>query len=395
MKLSEKALEALAKHKYSGVDDSILAKLILSKYWNYCLKFVPITIAPNLITLTGTLCLVFTFITVGLYSPELEGTLPSWLYILCGLSLFFYQTMDNLDGKQARRTGTSSPLGQLFDHGCDSIVCTIQSLIVSSVGNYGIGYLTLIQLFTTALLPFWMATWEEYHTGTLYLGPINGPDEGIVIIVIILLTTGFIGPSFWTSKPIQVYGLSKYVPYQLSNLKLNELIVLSLSLPTVITIFANIRNVVQHLKRNNKPILPALKHILVWIIITGCTFVWYFCSTELYAEDSIWFSYVRIIQLSIGIIFGQLVSRLILAHMCHEKYNVLQTPLIPLIFATFVSFIQWYNQSEYVSEYFVLIMFVTLSFMHYFIFAKATIDQLCSFLKINCFTIPKQGEKTN
>lgn len=27
-----------------------------------------------------------------------------------------YSTMDNLDGKQARRTGTSSPLGELFEY---------------------------------------------------------------------------------------------------------------------------------------------------------------------------------------------------------------------------------------------------------------------------------------
>jgi ethanolaminephosphotransferase len=26
-----------------------------------------------------------------------------------------------MDGKQARRTGSSSPLGLLFDHGCDAI----------------------------------------------------------------------------------------------------------------------------------------------------------------------------------------------------------------------------------------------------------------------------------
>jgi ethanolaminephosphotransferase len=32
-----------------------------------------------------------------------------------------YTWLDCLDGKQARRTGTSSPLGQLFDHGCDAL----------------------------------------------------------------------------------------------------------------------------------------------------------------------------------------------------------------------------------------------------------------------------------
>ncbi len=30
--------------------------------------------------------------------------------------------LDNMDGKQARRTGTSSPLGMMFDHGCDALV---------------------------------------------------------------------------------------------------------------------------------------------------------------------------------------------------------------------------------------------------------------------------------
>ena len=34
--------------------------------------------------------------------------------------LFLSHTLDGIDGKQARRTGTSSPLGELFDHGCDA-----------------------------------------------------------------------------------------------------------------------------------------------------------------------------------------------------------------------------------------------------------------------------------
>jgi ethanolaminephosphotransferase len=32
-----------------------------------------------------------------------------------------YQTFDNLDGKQARRTNSSSPIGMILDHGCDAI----------------------------------------------------------------------------------------------------------------------------------------------------------------------------------------------------------------------------------------------------------------------------------
>lgn len=37
-----------------------------------------------------------------------------------------YLNMDAIDGKQARRTGTSSPLGELFDHGCDAINLMVQ-----------------------------------------------------------------------------------------------------------------------------------------------------------------------------------------------------------------------------------------------------------------------------
>ncbi|CAB4064345.1 CEPT1 [Lepeophtheirus salmonis] len=46
---------------------------------------------------------------------------PGYAWYLCALGLFIYQTLDAIDGKQARRTNTTSSLGELFDHGCDSI----------------------------------------------------------------------------------------------------------------------------------------------------------------------------------------------------------------------------------------------------------------------------------
>jgi len=46
---------------------------------------------------------------------------PLYMVFIAAFCSFFYQTMDAIDGKQARRTGTSSPLGQLFDHGKEYI----------------------------------------------------------------------------------------------------------------------------------------------------------------------------------------------------------------------------------------------------------------------------------
>jgi ethanolaminephosphotransferase len=78
--------------------------------------------APNLVTLIGLVvnmlgCTIFYFWDTK-FDKDVE--IPVWVYLFSVSCLFFYQTMDAIDGKQARRTGSSSPLGQLFDHGCDA-----------------------------------------------------------------------------------------------------------------------------------------------------------------------------------------------------------------------------------------------------------------------------------
>ena len=73
--------------------------------------------APNLVTLLGTSCLLLQCVVVVWQSPNLQGPLPWWACLLAALCNFLYSTLDAMDGKQARRTKSSSPLGQLFDHG--------------------------------------------------------------------------------------------------------------------------------------------------------------------------------------------------------------------------------------------------------------------------------------
>jgi len=52
------------------------------------------------------------------YNPNLIGDpLPPWVYVFGAISVWMFQTLDALDGKQARRTGYIKPLGDLFDHG--------------------------------------------------------------------------------------------------------------------------------------------------------------------------------------------------------------------------------------------------------------------------------------
>lgn len=90
-----------------------------------------------MITLIGFMHSLAGFAVVMYYSQLMTVALPSWAYVLyqavntvvmlndpsCSIAyvLFMYMTFDAVDGKQARRTGSASPLGQLFDHGCDAI----------------------------------------------------------------------------------------------------------------------------------------------------------------------------------------------------------------------------------------------------------------------------------
>jgi ethanolaminephosphotransferase len=46
--------------------------------------------------------------------------------------------LDNMDGKHARNTNNSSPLGLMFDHGCDALTTFLISMGLASVLRLGI-----------------------------------------------------------------------------------------------------------------------------------------------------------------------------------------------------------------------------------------------------------------
>ena len=83
-----------------------------------------------------------------------------WVLIINGFCTWAYYTLDCMDGKQARRTGTSSPLGQLFDHGCDC-VCNIAHIsTVMAVINLGPTELAIVGQ-TVLQFSFFTAQWQE------------------------------------------------------------------------------------------------------------------------------------------------------------------------------------------------------------------------------------------
>ncbi|KAH0505036.1 Ethanolaminephosphotransferase 1 [Microtus ochrogaster] len=71
------------------------------------------------------------------YSTPGHKHVPDWVWIVVGFLNFIAYTLDGVDGKQARRTNSSTPLGELFDHGLDSWSCVYFVVTVYSIFGRG------------------------------------------------------------------------------------------------------------------------------------------------------------------------------------------------------------------------------------------------------------------
>jgi ethanolaminephosphotransferase len=165
--LSPRMLSGLAAYKYKASGYTWLDDLH-NPMWNWVVEnCFPLMLAPNLVTLSGLMFVIGSHILLAAYAPNLDGRLaPNWVHLFAGFSLVMYVNLDCMDGKQARRTRTSSPLGQLFDHGCDALsvmlilvsVCTSACLQLSPM---------MVVMLSGPLITWILAQWEEYHTGVL------------------------------------------------------------------------------------------------------------------------------------------------------------------------------------------------------------------------------------
>ena len=100
---------------------------------------------------------------------------------MCVCALF--TNLDGTDGKQARRTGSSTPVGELFDHGLDSMVAgSVMTLGVFSINGRGAEdyCMTAAMLFLVEALVFggfYLAHWETYLTGVFCLPWLYDPSQ--------------------------------------------------------------------------------------------------------------------------------------------------------------------------------------------------------------------------
>lgn len=171
-------------YKYNGGDSSLLYAHVLSPLAQFCVDtFVPLWMAPNVITVSGLIISLLGTSIVLFFNPTLGPDGPKWIHFVAGMSIFLYQTLDNMDGKQARKTGSSSALGMFVDHGCDAINAGVSTLLMASV--FGLGWTPrLIFTYSSSFIPFYFQTWEEHYSGAMLLPIFNGPSDGLFMCVV-------------------------------------------------------------------------------------------------------------------------------------------------------------------------------------------------------------------
>jgi ethanolaminephosphotransferase len=130
--------------------------------------------------------------------------------------------LDNADGKQARKTGNSSPLGLTIDHGADAINAVMLPMsLIPMIYLESKWFTPLILISITC--GFYAATLEEYYCGRLDLPLFNGVSDGCVMVYAIGLISGLAGSSYWKTKLF----------YQLT---MSEIFILAFFIASLITI---------------------------------------------------------------------------------------------------------------------------------------------------------------
>lgn len=372
--LDDSSLANLRRYKYSSVDLSPTSKYILNPFWTWVAEFMPPWLAPNMITLIGISAIVSNLLLVQIYISDFESQAPMWVYFWFAFSLLFYQTMDNVDGKQARKTGTSSPLGELFDHGIDSLNCCWAGVVTSASMGLGLTWYSAVNAMATCVAMYF-STWETYYTHTLFLGFLNGPTEGLLVVVAIHIVTGIYGPQIWNNE---IFGVGLKPLY-------GVIVILSVTVAHVPACLGNVKAALAERKELDK--LPmAFRTTMPIVAMVVSVALWLSSPVSSVLDNNHLFLYT----MAVSFTFARVTTSIILSHLCFQSFPVRSFSVMWVYLGGFVYGILGrlgINMNYFVPEYAYLWLWFIFAFGYFMCYANMVIDKLCSYLGIRAYTI--------
>ncbi|XP_015419012.1 PREDICTED: choline/ethanolaminephosphotransferase 1 [Myotis davidii] len=335
--LSRHQLKRLEEHRYQSAGRSLLEPL-MQGYWEWLVGRVPSWIAPNLITIIGLSINICTTVLLVFYCPTATEQAPLWAYIACACGLFIYQSLDAIDGKQARRTNSSTPLGELFDHGCDSL--------------------------STGTIDFFSQEPWDLGSGT----PRIDVTEVQIFIIIMHLLAVIGGPPFWQSM-IPVLNIQVKI------------------FPALCTVAGTIFSCTNYFRviftggvgKNGSTIagtsvLSPFLHI--GSVITLAVMIYKKSAVQLFEKHPCLYI------LTFGFVSAKITNKLVVAHMTKSEMHLHDTAFIgpALLFLD-----QYFN--SFIDEYIVLWIALVFSFFDLIRYCVSVCNQIASHLHIHVFRI--------
>uniref|UniRef100_A0A0R3Q776 TRC8_N domain-containing protein n=1 Tax=Brugia timori TaxID=42155 RepID=A0A0R3Q776_9BILA len=290
--------------------------------------------------------------------------------------------LDATDGKQARRTGSSSPLGELLDHGCDAMSQVLVTLNVCYAMLLGQERYMVLFVTVLSVVLFYCAHWSTYCTGRLKFAKqvffsfqdvrLFDVTEAQMTILVVLLMTSIFGTGFWTEKVI----LKLFLPSFDSNVSVYEAFWKSQ--------FEFFYVVTEGVGKNGStvadtsvlsPLIPLL------MMITP------FCMIYSKSVTAVYDDHITLFTLCLGAVSTKATMRLILAHMSRSELAmwdwIYLSPLMMMLN-------QYYDMP--LDEFYLLLCVTVYAYASLSLYCVMIIRQLCAHLRVYCFSLKPLNE---
>lgn len=274
-------------------------------------------------------------------------------------------------GKQARRTNTSSPLGELFDHGCDSISTVF--VAISTCASVQLGHYPTLMFFECfcVFALFYCAHWQTFVSGTLHFGKIDVTEAQVAIMCIHSLS-GYFGPEIWRMRTMG------FEPWYL---------IVGMTLLTGVLVVTDFITTIRKggCGKNGSTIAGTsiISPILPFILVMFPAYV-----ISRMSQSGIYENHPILYIMTFGLLISKVTNRLVVAHMTKSEMNWFDKGLIgPLM----MILNQYFN--EFIPEYLVLWLALLWIIFDLCMYCMLVCLEICKHLKIKLFKIPFNKRK--
>ena len=193
----------IPEYHYRIEDDSLVLPFFKRRIVSPLFSVVPRSLPANMITIFSNILMY-----MALVAALIEFPVRSLRFIVIAVLVFGYLIGDHFDGMQAKRTGTSSALGEFCDHFLDVFNNGILVFIVCL--SFEITNPALVAIFLTAgYLTHAIIFHEQFHSKCLRFGKFGSLESAMILSTLMLICAIEPVYRFFMQKLFGVYTLAE------------------------------------------------------------------------------------------------------------------------------------------------------------------------------------------